>query len=259
MRFFKLTLLFLLIVFILPASASLAWWWVQERPAYWRYADWSVSGVLPAPADDPQAAIYVMAARTGGMKGAFFVHSWLVLKRANAPGYDRYEKSDRGSLVRRNAHPADARGHYNTPYVLTAIKGKEAERLIPQVEEAIVSYYISQRGDYSLWPGPNSNSFTAHVLRTVPDLNTALPPTAIGRDYRPGLFAFDHAPDWSDVHVSFGGLAGFTAGVRSGFELQFLGLVAGLDIRNPALKVPGFGRVELWPSATAGEKAAPST
>lgn len=259
MRFFKRTLLFITLVFILPAFASLAWWAVQERPGSWRSADWSASGVLPHATDNPKAAIYVMAARTGGMKGALSVHSWLVLKRAGASSYDRYDKVGWGSPVRRNAYPADGRWYSNTPYVVAAITGEEAERLMPQVEAAIASYPFSQRGDYGIWPGPNSNSFTAHVLRNVPDLDASLPPTAVGRDYRPGLFTFDHTPDWSDVHVSLGGLAGVAAGLRSGVELHFLGLVAGLDLRRPALKVPGFGRVELWPSATAGEKAVPAT
>ena len=79
-------------------------------------------------------------------------------------------------------------GILNTPYVVAAITGEEAERLMPQVEAAIASYPFSQRGDYGIWPGPNSNSFTAHVLRSVPDLDIALPPTAVGRDYRPGPF-----------------------------------------------------------------------
>ncbi|WP_295808852.1 DUF3750 domain-containing protein [uncultured Nitratireductor sp.] len=259
MRFFKWTLLFLIVVFVLPASGSMAWWAMQDRPGSWRNADWSASGVLPPASQDTDAAIYVMAARTGGMKGALSVHSWLIVKRPNASDYERYDKVGWGSPVRRNAYPADGRWYSNTPYVVAALKGENAERLIPQVEAAIASYPFSRHGDYGLWPGPNSNSFTAHVLRTVPDLDIALPPTAVGRDYRPGVFAFDHTPDWSDVHVSLGGFAGLAAGLRSGFELHFLGLVAGLDLRNPALKVPGFGRIDLWPSVTAGEKAAPAT
>ena len=37
--------------------------------------------------------------------------------------------------------------------------------------------------DYRIWPGPNSNSFVAHVLREVPELGTTLPPNATGRDF----------------------------------------------------------------------------
>ena len=61
------------------------------------------------------------------------------------------------------------------------------------------------------------------------------------------------------THPSLDLAAGLAAGLRSGVELHFLGLVAGLDLRRPALKVPGFGRVDLWPSATASEKPSPAT
>jgi hypothetical protein len=30
-----------------------------------------------------------------------------------------------------------------------------------------------------------------------------------------------------------------------GIEVNFLGLVAGLDLRHPAVKLPGFGRIGL--------------
>ena len=36
-----------------------------------------------------------------------------------------------------------------------------------------------------------------------------------------------------------------------GVELNVLGLVAGVDLRHPALKIPGFGRVGLESVATA--------
>jgi hypothetical protein len=42
-----------------------------------------------------------------------------------------------------------------------------------------------------------------------------------------------------------------------GLEVNFLGLVAGLDIRDPALKLPAFGRIVL-PSSKANAALAPS-
>jgi hypothetical protein len=38
-----------------------------------------------------------------------------------------------------------------------------------------------------MWPGPNSNTFTAAVLRAVPELAILLPPNAIGKDFRDGI------------------------------------------------------------------------
>ena len=39
------------------------------------------------------------------------------------------------------------------------------------------------------------------------------------------------------------GLAGVTVGWVEGIEINLLGLVAGVDLRSPALKLPGWGRV----------------
>jgi hypothetical protein len=45
------------------------------------------------------------------------------------------------------------------------------------------------------------------------------------------------------VQVSLGGLLGFTIGWIEGVEVNVLGLVAGFDLRRPALKLPGLGRI----------------
>ena len=38
---------------------------------------------------------------------------------------------------------------------------------------------------------------------------------------------------------------GIKAGWVEGLELNFLGLVTGLDLRHPGIKLPGFGRLGL--------------
>ena len=40
-------------------------------------------------------------------------------------------------------------------------------------------------GDYRIWPGPNSNTFVATVLRAIPEVGATMPPNAVGRDFRP--------------------------------------------------------------------------
>lgn len=236
---------FVLVVFLLPALATAAWWSVQERPGSWRTADWSSSGVLPPAAANPDAAIYVMAARTGGLKGAFSVHSWIVVKRAGADRYERYDKVGWGSPIRRDGYPADANWYSNRPQIVHAVLGTKAETLIPSVDAAISGYPYAARGGYRIWPGPNSNSFVAHVLAAVPAIGGPLPPNATGRDFAPGLASVRLTADASDLHVTLGGYAGFAVGRHSGLEIHFMGLVAGLDFLRPAIKVPALGRIEL--------------
>ncbi len=235
----------LALLFILPIGTATAWWMTVDRPQSWREADWSGTDTLPDPGRNSDAAIYVMAARTGGLKGAVSVHSWLVYKRAGAAAYTRYDKVGWGMPVRRNAYAADARWYSNQPFIIRAIRGHEAASLIPAIESAIARYPHAGRGDYRTWPGPNSNTFVAHVLRAVPEIGAVLPPHAVGRDY---LGAGPRAAvdrDARDLHLSLHGLAGLSAGLRSGFEVHLLGQAIGIDVMRPALKLPGIGRVGL--------------
>ena len=47
------------------------------------------------------------------------------------------------------------------------------------------------------------------------------------------------------VEASLWGVLGVKLGWVEGVEINFLGLVAGLDLRNPGIKLPGFGRIGL--------------
>ena len=245
MWFMKRFLLTFLFVFAMPAGLSTAVWAVAERPTSWRYADWSSSGKLPAAEAEKEAVVYVLAARTGGLKGALAVHSWIVYKKAGNAPYVRYDKVGWGNPLRRNGYAADGRWYSNDPFVVARLKGEAAAAAIPRIEQAIADYPHSLRGGYRIWPGPNSNSFVAHVLREVPELGAVLPPNAVGRDYLSGGRIWSIDPDGRDFHFTLYGMAGFAAGVRSGIEIHLLGLVAGLDIARPALKIPGFGRIGM--------------
>lgn len=239
----KKLILFVLVCFVAPALASLGVRAASSQPGSWRSADWSSSGLLPAAADDGNAALYVFAARTGGMKGALAVHSWIVIKPAGDPRYTRYDKVGWGSPIRENAYPADGRWYSNTPDILLALHGDDAARLIPRIGAAVKDYPHAERGDYTIWPGPNSNSFVAHVLRTVPELGITLPPEAVGRDYRPWGEFVTLSSDWRNLELSLGGYAGLAVGTLHGVEIRLGGLVFGLDIVHPGLKLPGFGRI----------------
>ena len=241
----KKIILVVLLCFVAPALASLGVRAAGSQPGSWRTADWSSSGLLPEAAANREAAVYVMAARTGGLKGALAVHSWIVTKERDAARYVRYDKVGWGSPIRTNSYPADGHWYSNTPEVLLAVHGTEAARLIPQIEAAVKAYPFSDRGDYTIWPGPNSNSFIAHVLRQVPELELALPPEAVGRDFRPWGDFITLSPDWRNLEVSLGGYAGLAVGTLHGVELRLGGLVFGLDVLRPALKLPGFGRIGM--------------
>lgn len=241
MRYVKRFFVLVFVIFLLPAIASAGLWAIRDKPSSWREAKWSSSGLLPKADDQKDAAVYVFSAMTGGFKGALASHAWIVTKERNAARYNRYDKVGWGNPIRVNNYPPDAFWYSNPPRQVIAIKGDEAERLIPKIEKAIAAYPYAKQGGYQIYPGPNSNTFVAHVLRSVPELGVALPPDAVGRDYVPNAALFHVDDDWKDVHVSWRGLIGVAAGVRSGFEVHLLGLVAGIDVVNPGIKIPGLG------------------
>ncbi|RVP98069.1 DUF3750 domain-containing protein [Sinorhizobium meliloti] len=242
MKFLRKLFLVFAVVYLLPALASAGLWYFKERPQSWHDADWSSSGILADAAASPQAAIYVFSATTGGMKGAVASHAWIVTKDEGAPTYNRYEKVGWGKPIRKNAYPADGRWYSNEPRIVAVVRGEEAKRLIPKIETAIEDYPYSSPGAYRIWPGPNSNTFVAHVLRSVPELDVVLPPDAVGRDYLPEGKLFHVDADGRDLHATLYGLAGISAGWRSGLELHFMGLVAGFDVARPGIKIPALGR-----------------
>lgn len=245
MKFLRNLFVLFLIIYLMPALASAGLWYIKERPQNWREAKWTSAGILPRPEDTPQATIHVFSAATGGMKGAVSSHAWIVTKEENATSYMRYDKVGWGTPVRRNGYAPDAYWYSNPPRVVVSVSGEAAARLIPKIEAAIEAYPYAKPGGYRMWPGPNSNTFVAHVLRSVPELGVVLPPDAVGRDYLPEgrLFAVD--PDGRDVHATLYGLLGVSAGLRSGLELHVMGLVAGVDLARPAIKIPAIGRIGL--------------
>lgn len=235
--------------YLAPVIVAACVWLIDSKPMSWRAADWSSAGILPAPTAGDPAEIRVYVARTGSWKGIVSVHSWILLKAAGAERYERYEVVGWGSPVRRDAHAADGRWYSNAPELVGMVSGARAAALIPDVQAAIADYPYATRGSYRIWPGPNSNSFVAHILQAVPALGLALPPTAIGKDFPVNGRIFNLTGEGTGVFISLGGVICVRAGLRDGFELGLFGLVAGIDVLRPALKLPGLGRLGFAPRA----------
>ena len=126
--------------------------------------------MLPPASADRGGALLVFTGRTGRWKGIFSVHSWVVFKPQNAATWTRYDVVGWGQPVRTNGWAPDGRWFGDTPRVLLDVRGPQAAALIPKVKAAIATYDYSEFGDYRVWPGPNSNTFIATVLRAVPEL-----------------------------------------------------------------------------------------
>ena len=214
------------------------------RSADWRTASREPVGLAPDPATTREAVVQVYAARAVGWRGYFGVHSWVAVKPAGAPEYTVYEvigwrlRYGNSALAIRHRGP-DERWFGSAPHLLADKRGAGAEPLIARIDRAARDYPYAR--EYGLWPGPNSNTFTAWIARAVPELEIDLPPTAIGKDYlRDRVIAT--APSGSGFQVSLVGLLGFTASGVEGVEINVLGLTFGFDPYRPAIRLPIVGR-----------------
>lgn len=239
----------LVAVLVLPFGISLA----EDPPSEkakdrytWRTAPRHASGVAPDPkVHADQAIVMVMAADTFGWRGYFAVHPWIIFKRAGETSYTRYDVVGwgGGNVLRRNYALPDGLWFGSRPEVLADHRGAAASALIDQVEAAIQTYPFAR--EYRSYPGPNSNTFIAHIGREVPALDLDMPANAIGKDYRPITNPVGLSSSGQGVQANLLGVLGMSVGLEEGIELNLLGLNFGIDFNRPALRLPSVGRLGM--------------
>jgi hypothetical protein len=211
----------------------------------WRMASREPAGLAPDPATTREAVVQVYAARAVSWRGWFGVHTWIAVKRTGASEFTVHEvmgwrlRRTGTALVSRN-RAADGYWYGNRPELLGDVRGPGVDELIDRIDAAIKEYPWPD--SYHVWPGPNSNTFVAHVLRAVPELRVDLPPTAIGKDYL-GWKSVGRTPSGTGGQASLFGVLGVAAGVEEGVEVNLLGLNFGVDPKSLSLKLPIVGRL----------------
>jgi hypothetical protein len=213
----------------------------------WFNATHRSTGQAPDPVSHPDAIVQVYASRAFGWRGAFADHTWLAVKERGADHYTRYEVigwnggGGRSVVSISDRRAPDAEWFGATPRLIRDVRGAAADAIIGRLPQAITAYPYGTT--YHAWPGPNSNTFLAHLGREIPELRVTLPSTAIGKDYLPIDRMFAATPSGTGFQLSLFGVLGIIVGPDEGLELNILGLVTGVDFRHPALKLPGIGRV----------------
>ena len=238
-------LLLLLIVLLIGPVLALAGGTIRLGQD-WRTADRSSAGIAPAPATVPEAVVSVWAARAFNWRGLLAVHTWIATKPENAPYYTVHQVigwrgRGGGNVVVSSPDLPDRYWYGQPPRLVKELRGLAAASAIPKILKAVDTYPYTH--EYRLWPGPNSNTFTAYVARRVPELEADLPVIAIGKDYLEGGRLFAAAPGGRGFQISLFGLVGVIVGVEEGIEFNLLGLVFGIDPLGPAIKLPGIGRI----------------
>ena len=211
----------------------------------WRTASREPVGWAPLPSDHDEAVVQVYSAPAVRWRGKFADHTWIAIKPKGADYYTRYEVM--GFYLRRNSSAIrisetttpDQRWYGSEPKLLQDLRGTQAERVAAAVPAAVDSYPYPNT--YVVWPGPNSNTFIAHIAREIPELRLTMPGNAIGKDFT-GWRLITTSPSGTGLQVSLAGALGIMLAAHEGLEVNILGLVIGANPRNGSLTLPSIGR-----------------
>lgn len=241
-------IVYLLVFLLVFVTAPLLLVQLPESDKDWRSADRRSANIAPLPWKEREAVVQLYAARAFQWRGRIAVHSWIATKERDAAYYTVYQVigfNARNNLpvvsIKRDI--PDRKWYDRTPEILDDIRGKQAERMIPQIRKAAENYPYQKH--YRLWPGPNSNSFIAEIMRQVSGFYVELPPHALGKDWLPDHRLFARSTTRTGFTLSLYGVLGLTLGWLEGIELHILGLTYGVDIIRPALKMPFIGRIGM--------------
>ncbi len=240
----KLSLWLLIVLLAGPLVAVMSG--LAKLDQSWSTANRDSAGIAPDPLQVTTPVVQVYAARAFNWRGAFAVHTWISTKRRGASSFVSHEvigwRQHHGqSPVVARQGAADRRWYGAEPVVLAELRGPEVEAVIDRIERAVASYPYPDQ--YRVWPGPNSNTFTAWIGRAVPELRLDLPPTAVGKDYLGTTTFFAASPSGTGFQVSLFGVIGILAAIEEGLEVNVLGLSTGIDPMDLAIKLPGLGRL----------------
>ena len=153
----------------------------------WRTASREPAGIAPDPSATSDAVIEFYAADAFSWRGWFAVHTWIAVKPQDAGEYTVYEvvgwRVNRGlpALREYKTSTPDRYWYGAKPEKVLSITGEKAAELIPKISAAVNRYPWAD--EYTVFPGPNSNTFPAWVGLQVPELELDMPFNAIGSGY----------------------------------------------------------------------------
>jgi hypothetical protein len=206
------------------------------------------AGLAPDANEVEDAIIQVYAARAFSWRGALGVHTWISTKPTSAKYYTVYHLV--GWRLRRGDDPVviqkdipDRLWYGSTPEILVDMRGDGVDKIINRIDTLARSYPYKE--NYTLWPGPNSNTFTAWIARQVPELKLDLPPTAIGKDWLGWNAIIARAPSGTGYQLSIWGLLGILIAKEEGIEFNLAGLNFGINLKNIGIRLPGLGNISL--------------
>lgn len=152
----------------------------------WRTASRDSAGIAPDPATTEDAVLIVFGADAWGWRGWFAIHTWIAAKHSGEKTYRVYDvigwRARSGQSVMQVTQDIPDRYWFGErPKVIKQYRGAGVDKLIAEVDKAAQDY--PWKDTYTVFPGPNSNTFIAWIAKKVPELELSLPLSAIGSGY----------------------------------------------------------------------------
>lgn len=168
-------------------------------------------------------------------------HAWIDLRRAGSPHWERIESGGRLGILHTDLPDEEARldrRFGERPIRLLGwLEGDDAEHAITALDRNLAQLAPHYTGDaYTMWPGPNSNTFVRELCAGVPDLSFVFDPGAVGKDYSPWL-GIGPTASKTGLRVDTP-LLGAAVGLREGVELHLLQLTLGISLDPPGISLP---------------------
>lgn len=169
----------------------------------------------------------------------FAFHSWIDVKQGHDQAWTRVEVWDRGRMRLRQMDESWACRpmRWERPVQHHALwSGDEARAMGAAILAAAPELGARYEGGYRAWPGPNSNTFIAELLREVDGLDVELDHNAVGKDYT-SFLALRPMSEGTGLALDTP-LLGVGVGLLEGVELHALQLQLGVSLFPPGLELP---------------------
>lgn len=147
--------------------------------------------IAPDPEDHNEAVVQVYGADVWGVRGRFAMHTWVATKPQGADTYTIYQVIGwrlrrKQSVVSIDEGMPNQKWFGSDPVLLLDRRGQDAGELVQKIDDAARRYPFADA--YTMWPGPNSNSFVEWIGLMVPELNLQLPAKALGKNWMQSYF-----------------------------------------------------------------------
>ena len=152
----------------------------------WKTASRASAQIASLPSELKDAIVHIYAAPVWGVRGTIADHTWIATKKPGASSYKVYQVvgwnkySGKDALEIKKDVP-DRLWFGNKPTILFKLQGAKAEPVVEKIEKLSKKY--PYKSNYTMFPGPNSNTFTAWMICKIPELNLELSKRAVGKNY----------------------------------------------------------------------------